>query len=189
MALTRAELQAHVGGLVDDLLGDDCRLLFVGINPGLVSAAVNAHFARRGNRFYPALQAAGLTDRVIDASTGMSDRDRDALTRRGIGITNIVGRASAKATDLDSDELRRGADELAAKVEHVTPAVVAILGVGAYRIAFDRPGAVVGRQEARLGGAELWVAPNPSGLNAHETVTSLGRAYHEIAVAAGVVDR
>lgn len=147
-----------------------------------------AHFARPGNRFYPALHAAGITDHVIDASAGMSDDDAAALTDAGIGITNVVARATAKASDLTRDELLRGGRELEATVLRVRPRVLAILGVTAYRAAFGRRTAVVGRQPESIGGAELWVLPNPSGLNAHETVETLAAAYRRAADAAGVRD-
>ena len=174
---TRAELETFNGALVDDLLGRRVRLLFVGINPGLWTAAVNAHFARRGNRFWPALHAAGITPTLVDASDGMSPADAAMVTGLGIGITNIVPTASARADELTRDELRAGGVALEAKVRRLHPRVVAVLGLTAYRHAFDRPKAVAGRQAERLGGAELWVLPNPSGLNAHEGIDSLAAAY------------
>jgi TDG/mug DNA glycosylase family protein len=174
---TRAELDALHGEAVDDLIDDHVRLLFVGINPGLWTAAVNAHFARRGNRFWPALHAAGITPRLVDVSDGMSDPDRDLVLGLGIGITNIVPTASARADELSSDELRAGAAALEANVRRWKPRVVAVLGLTAYRQAFAKPKAAQGRQDDRLVGAELWVLPNPSGLNAHETIDSLAASY------------
>ena len=174
---TRAELQTFHGALVDDLVDQRVRLLFVGINPGLWTAAVGAHFARRGNRFWPALHASGITPRVVDASDGMRPDDTDMVLGLGIGITNIVPTASARADELTLDELRIGAVELEAKVRALQPAVVAVLGLTAYRQAFARPKAVAGRQDETLGDAELWVLPNPSGLNAHDTIDSLAAAY------------
>lgn len=174
---TRAELQAFHGALVDDLVGESVRLLFVGINPGLWTAAVNAHFARRGNRFWPALHAAGITPHEIDASNGMRPPDLALLAELGIGITNIVPTASARADELTAGALRAGGAALEAKVQALQPAVVAVLGLTAYRQAFARPRAVAGEQPEHLGGARLWVLPNPSGLNAHETVQSLAAAY------------
>lgn len=174
---TRAELQSFHGALVDDLAGERVRLLFVGINPGLWTAAVNAHFARRGNRFWPALHAAGITPRLVDASDGMRPDDVAMLHRLGVGITNLAPTASAKADELTVPELRAGGVALAAKVRTMRPEVVAVLGLTAYRQAFQRPKAVAGRQEEPLAGAELWVLPNPSGLNAHETVATLAAAY------------
>lgn len=187
MGFTRAELESFRDAVIDDLIGPGCRLLFVGINPGLWTAATGAHFARPGNRFYPALYRAGIVDRVIDASAGMKPADRDLLIERGVGITNMVRRATARADELSADEFREGADELVATVEQVAPQVVAVAGITAYRTAFGEKKAVAGLQERRLGDAEVWVVPNPSGLNAHHTVETLAAAYREAAVAAGVV--
>ena len=177
MKFTRAELAAFNGAAVDDLIDDRVRLLFVGINPGLWTAAVNAHFARRGNRFWPAVYAAGITPRLIDVSDGMSAEDRELVLGLGIGITNIVPTASARAYQLSLDELHAGAVALEATVRRWKPRVVAVLGLTAYRQAFAKPKAAQGRQEDRLGGAELWVLPNPSGLNAHETIDTLANSY------------
>jgi TDG/mug DNA glycosylase family protein len=185
---TRAELESFRDAEVPDLLpSGDVKLLFVGINPGLWTAAVQTHFARPGNRFYPALLQAGIIDRPIDPSAGMTDADRDYFRARGIGITNLVRRATARADELTNDELREGGAQLVATVERTHPAVVAIVGVTAYRAAFSVRGASVGRQPEDLAGAELWVAPNPSGLNAHDTVASLATAYAAAARAAGVI--
>jgi TDG/mug DNA glycosylase family protein len=184
----RDELLAFRGRPVDDLLPETCRLLFVGINPGLWTAAVNAHFARPGNRFWPALAEAGITDHRIDASTGLAPADARQLLERGVGITNIVNAATARADELGRDELRAGVQQLRALVRRTRPQVVAVLGLTAYRQGFERPKAVLGRQADDLEGAELWVLGNPSGLNAHETVASLARAYRAVAEAAGVPD-
>jgi double-stranded uracil-DNA glycosylase len=174
---SRAELATFHGELVDDLVDDRVRLLFVGINPGLWTAAVNAHFARRGNRFWPALHRAGITPRLLDLSDGMSDADRELVLGLGIGITNIVPTASARAEELSPDDLRAGAVALEAKVRRWKPSIVAVLGLTAFRQAFAKPKAAAGRQFDSLGGAELWVLPNPSGLNAHETIDSLASSY------------
>jgi TDG/mug DNA glycosylase family protein len=187
MGLRREQLESFRGAFVPDLIGPGCVLLFVGINPGLWTAAVGAHFARPGNRFYPALQRAGIVDRVIDASAGMSAADRDLLISRGVGITNLVPRASARADELSAEELRAGLDTLIETVTRVQPRVVAVAGITAYRIAFGARKAVTGPQPRELAGARLWVVPNPSGLNAHDTVDSLGTAYRAAAVAAGIV--
>lgn len=184
---TRAELKAFYGAHVPDLLGDELRLLFVGINPGLWTAAVQTHFAHPGNRFYPALLAAGIIDRRIDRSAGMTDEDRRHLVERGVGITNLVARATARADELSAEELRIGATRLEATVASHRPTVVAVAGVTAYRTAFRRPRAALGEQPETLAGARLWVVPNPSGLNAHDTVETLAVRYREAAVAAGVV--
>jgi TDG/mug DNA glycosylase family protein len=184
--LTRAELDAFRGTRVPDLLSERTRLLFVGINPGLWTAAVQAHFAKRGNRFYPALYRAGVTDRLIDASAGYRPEDLQHLTDRGVGITNVVPIATARADELTPDQLVSGGRALVRRVGRISPTVVAVLGLTAYRTAFARPRAVAGRQDETLGGAELWVAPNPSGLNAHAQVADLAAAYREIALAAGI---
>lgn len=188
MGFTRAELLAFQDRTVDDLVGEDCKLLFVGINPGLWTAATGAHFARPGNRFYPALARAGIVDHVIDASQGMSDADRTLLLDRGVGITNVVPRATATAAELTVDELREGGRRLRERVRAIGPRVVAVAGITAYRSAFGRRDAVPGRQDETWDGAQLWVVPNPSGLNAHETVDTLAAAYRRAAVAAGVVN-
>ena len=160
------------------------KLLFVGINPGLWTAAVQAHFARRGNRFYPALYRAGIVDRLIDASAGYRPEDLQHLKDRGIGITNLVSRTTARADELSAGELVEGGRELAAKVPLIGAKVVAVLGITAYRQAFARPRANVGRQPDGMGSAQLWVVPNPSGLNAHSTLATLATAYAEVAIAA-----
>ena len=171
---------------VPDLVGPHPRLLFVGINPGLWTAAAQAHFARRGNRFYPALYRAGILDRVVDASAGYRPGDVEHLIERGVAITNVVARATARADELDRDELIAGGRILEGRVRDLAPRVVAILGVTAYRAAFALPRALAGRQPGDLGGAQLWVATNPSGLNAHASLDALAAAYREVAVAAGI---
>jgi TDG/mug DNA glycosylase family protein len=180
-------LESYRGATVDDLVGPGLRLLFVGINPGLWTAATGTHFAHPGNRFYPALLRAGLIERPIDRGRGMDDADRAHLIERGIGITNLVERATAKASELSAAELRAGGARLVAFVERHRPAVVAIAGITAYRAAFGVRRAALGRQPEPLAGSELWIVPNPSGLNAHETIDSLAAAYRAPAEAAGVV--
>lgn len=187
MGFTRAELQAYRDAAVPDLVGPGIRLLFVGINPGLWTAATQTHFAYPGNRFYPALLAAGVIDELPDFADGMTDADRAGFLARGIGITNFVNRATARADELSRDELRAGAVRLAGTVREWHPAVVAIVGVTAYRQGFDRPKAAQGEQPEGLEGARLWVVPNPSGLNAHDTVATLAAAYAEPARAAGII--
>jgi len=187
MGFSRAELESFRDATVPDLVGPGLRLLFVGINPGLWTAATGTHFAHPGNRFYPALLRAGVIDREIDRGVGMTDDDRSHLIGRGIGITNVVHRATAKASELTADELRHGGEALRSFVAAHRPAVVAVAGITAYRTAFADPKATMGRQDAAFEGAELWIVPNPSGLNAHETVDTLAAAYREPAVAAGVV--
>ncbi len=187
MGFTRAELEAFRDATVPDLVGLGLRLLFVGINPGLWTAATGTHFAHPGNRFYPALRRAGIIDRDIDRGTGFTDDDRRYLVDRGIGITNLVARATPRAAELSADELAAGGARLVSFLAEHRPRVVAVAGVTAYRSAFGAPQARLGRQPVDLGGAELWVVPNPSGLNAHETIDTLAAAYREPAVAAGIV--
>jgi double-stranded uracil-DNA glycosylase len=186
VGFTRAELEAARDRVVDDLLGPHLRLLFVGINPGLWTAAANAHFARPGNRFWPAVHLAGITPTLVDAAGGMPPDAAGDLLARGVGITNLVARATARADEVTADELHSGGDRLVRLVEEHRPQVVAVLGLTAYRAAFGRKKAVAGRQPQPLAGAELWVLPNPSGLNAHETLASLAAAYRQVAEAAGV---
>jgi TDG/mug DNA glycosylase family protein len=190
MGFTRAELESFRDVEVPDLLparSRSLRLLFVGINPGLWTAATQTHFARPGNRFYPALLAAGIIEQPVDPSAGMTDADRALLRDRGIGITNVVARATARADELTADELRAGGARLRELVAEREPVVVAVAGVTAYRTAFGLPRARVGEQPDRWGTSRVFVVPNPSGLNAHETVDTLATAYAEAARAAGVV--
>lgn len=187
MGFTRAELEAFRGSTVPDLVGPGVRLLFVGINPGLWTAATATHFAHPSNRFYPALFRAGLIEREVDPASGLSDADRDHLVRRGIGITNLVARATARASELGAGELRAGRARLPGVVRRARPAVVAVAGVTAYRVAFGAHRATMGRQPRDLEGAQLWVVPNPSGLNAHETVASLADWYRAVGEAAGLL--
>lgn len=187
MGFTREQLEAARDVTVPDLIGPGLRLLFVGINPGLWTAATQTHFAHPGNRFYPALLRAGVVDREIDRGDGMTDDDRAYLIGRGIGITNVVHRTTARASELSAAELRAGGAELRAFVRAHRPLVVAIAGITAYRSAFELPKAVMGEQPEAFEDARLWIVPNPSGLNAHETPDSLAAAYREPAVAAGLV--
>lgn len=154
------------------------RLLMVGINPSPWTVAVNAPFARPGNRFWPSLAAAGLTDAVVDASRGLSPSDERMLAARGIGMTNLVTRPTARADELSAAELRAGGKRLVERVRVLQPDTVAVVGITAFRTAFGVPRARMGAQDAgavRAWPAEvrLWVVPNPSGLNAHETVDTL----------------
>ena len=187
MGFSRAELESYYGATVDDLMPEHPKLVFVGINPGLWTAATGTHFAHPGNRFYPALAAAGIIPRVPDFAAGFTEADRRMFLEAGIGISNLVHRATARADELDRAELREGAGRLAIDVERWHPLVVAVVGLTAYRQAFARPRARVGLQPERLGEAELWVVQNPSGLNAHATVASLALEYAQPARAAGVL--
>ncbi|HEX4191347.1 MAG TPA: mismatch-specific DNA-glycosylase [Marmoricola sp.] len=186
MRLTRADLDGYRGRTLPDLVGTPTRLLFVGFNPGLRSVAVRAHFGGGSNRFYPALHAAGITDHRIDASAGFGPEDLRHLQERGIGITSLVGGATARADQLSGAELVAGAAALAARVAADPPAVVAILGITAYRSAFERPHAVLGPQADLLAGVPVRVVPNPSGLNRHASLADLAAAYREAAAAAGI---
>lgn len=187
MRFTRAQLESFRDATVPDLVGAGVRLLFVGINPGLWTAATQTPFAHPGNRFYPALAAAGIIPHLPAFAEGLSDVERKALLDAGIGISNLVKRATARADELSRAELRDGAKRLEHDVAHWQPAVVAVVGLTAYRQGFDRPKARAGQQPERLADAELWAVPNPSGLNAHDTVASLAAAYAEPARAAGVL--
>jgi TDG/mug DNA glycosylase family protein len=174
---TPAELRAAAGGRVPDLIAPGLRVLFVGINPGLYSAAVRHHFARPGNRFWTTLARAGFTPRLL------SPFEEAALLPLGLGITNLVARATASAAELSAAELVAGGRRLARKVRRFRPATVAVLGVGAYRAAFGRPQARVGPQAVALAGAPLWVLPNPSGLNAHFQLPALVRSFRALRAA------
>jgi TDG/mug DNA glycosylase family protein len=174
---SRAAVAAAYGRTVPDVIGPGLRMLFCGINPSLYSAAVGHHFARPGNRFWPALHAAGFTDRRLSPF-----EDRSLLTY-GYGLTNLVRRATAAADELTADELAAGARALVRKVRRFRPRAVAFLGVTAYRAAFGRPRAVLGRQPEMIAGAAAWVLPNPSGLNAHYQLRDLARVYAELRTA------
>jgi double-stranded uracil-DNA glycosylase len=164
---TRADLAAAAGATIPDVVAPALRVLFCGINPSLYSAATGHHFARPGNRFWPALHASGFTDRLLRPA------EQEQLLRFGLGITNIVARATARADELRSDELVAGGLTLAAKARGLRPRWLAVVGVTAYRIAFGRPGASVGPQDITVGETLVWILPNPSGLNAHWSAASL----------------
>lgn len=187
MGFTREELAQFAGETVDDLLGPEVELLFVGINPGLWTAATRTHFCHPSNRFYPAMRLAGLIDFTVDPDIGMTNRQRKKITDAGVGITNLVPRATIRASDLRADELREGGLRVERMVDRLRPAVVAFAGITSYRTAYRRPSALMGRQTEGLGPSELWVVPNPSGLNAHETIESLADWYRAVGRAAGMV--
>lgn len=186
---SRAELESCRDKKVPDVIGPGVRLLFVGINPGLWTAAAQTHFAHPTNRFYPAIFGAGITSYEICRESGFTPEDRTYLVERGVGITNLVDRATARASELSAAELRAGAVTLTGKVRSWSPRLVAVVGITAYRTAFRRPKARSGRQPEQLEGAELWVVPNPSGLNAHETTATLTDWYREVAVASGILTK
>ena len=174
---TKEQLLAAIGKTVPDVIAPGLRVLFCGINPGLYTAAVGHHFARPGNRFWPALHAAGFTKQLVSPFA-----ERELLTS-GYGITNVVRRATATADQLTPEELRRGGKSLAAKVRRYQPAFLAVLGLGAYRTAWAKPHAGIGRQQERIGTTILWVLPNPSGLNAHYQAQDLARLFGELRAA------
>ncbi|HEV3082885.1 MAG TPA: G/U mismatch-specific DNA glycosylase [Gemmataceae bacterium] len=173
---TREQIAAAAGKYVPDLLAPELDVVFCGINPGLYSGAVGHHFARPGNRFWPALHAAGFTHRLF------SPLEERELLNLGLGITNIVARATASADVLSGEELMAGAGRLKRKIRKYQPAAVAFLGLGAYRLAFGQRLATLGRQPERLAGSEIWILPNPSGLNAHYQLVDLARLFRELRV-------
>jgi double-stranded uracil-DNA glycosylase len=183
---TRSELESFRGAEVPDLVRPGARLVFVGINPGLRTAATQIHFGNPANRFRPALVAAGLLEPPVDGVPGMTEADLATLLERGVGITNLVPFATARADELTAAQLLAGRKRLESFVTEHRPQVVAVLGITAYRTAFGRPRATPGRQPEPIAEAELWVVPNPSGLNAHESVSSLATAYAAPARAAGI---
>jgi TDG/mug DNA glycosylase family protein len=157
-----------------DLVGPDLRVLFCGINPGTLSGDLGLHFARRGNRFWKLLAAGGFTESVLLPA------EQHTLPGLGIGITNLVGRVTAAASELSGGELREGAAQLEAKVRTLRPRCVAVLGLQAYRTAFRRPEAVIGRQRELLGGALLWLLPNPSGLQAQYQLAEMSAMFKSL---------
>jgi TDG/mug DNA glycosylase family protein len=159
---------------VPDLAAPGLHVLFCGINPSLYSAAMRCHFARPGNRFWKALHLGGFTPRQL------APWECEELLALGVGITNLVDRATARAEELSPDEIRAGVEPLRAKVERLAPAVVAFLGIGAYRIAFGNLDAQLGEQPDPFGGARSWVLPNPSGLNAHYQLDALAARFAEL---------
>jgi TDG/mug DNA glycosylase family protein len=180
---TKADLEAARSRVLRDVIAPDLGVLFCGINPGLYSGAVGHHFARPGNRFWPALFAGGFTPRVL------SPEEDGSLLDFGCGVTNLVARTTASADELTLVELVAGGARLSRKVARYRPRWVAILGIGAYRRTFDRPGAIAGVQPDLLARAEVWVLPNPSGLNASYQAPDLERAFRRLREAAGMPDR
>jgi TDG/mug DNA glycosylase family protein len=174
---TKAQLEAATAKKVRDLIQPNLDVLFCGINPGRFSAAVGHHFAGPGNLFWPTLFAAGFTPRRFSAFEDAQ------LLPLGIGITNFVARASASASELQPDELRAGARALTRKVQRYAPRFVAVLGLQAYRIAFDRRKAQVGLQPEPIGSSLLWLLPNPSGLNAHHQPPILKQMFSDLLAA------
>jgi TDG/mug DNA glycosylase family protein len=180
--MTKLDLEAARDRTIPDVLpepGAPFRVLFCGINPGLYSAATGWHFARPGNRFWPALHLSGFTPRRLAPS------EQDLLPGFGLGITNLVPRATAQASELSGAELKAGREHLAALADRYRPRIIAIAGVTAYRTAFGQPRATTGPQPDPLGPSQLWVVPNPSGLNAHFSLDAIAAAFAEVRAAAG----
>ena len=173
---TRDELLAATDRTVRDVIAPDLLVLFCGINPGLYTAWSGNHFAKPGNRFWPALHAAGFTDRLLHPS------EKRELLDAGYGITNVVMRTTATAAELAPEEYVEGGRRLVAKVKRYRPRVLAVLGVGAYRAAFARPKATLGLQPETIGDTRLWVLPNPSGLNANYQAPELARLFRELRI-------
>lgn len=173
------DLAAAAGRGVPDVIGPDLDVLFCGINPGLWSAAVGHHFARPGNRFWKVLHAAGFSPEVL------APADDHLLLHLGLGITNLVPRSSATAAELTRDELRQGGRRLVRTVNHWQPRFVAIVGMGAFRTAFDRPRAGIGEQLEPIGATRVWLLPNPSGLQAHYQFDELVAAFGTLNEAVG----
>jgi double-stranded uracil-DNA glycosylase len=168
---TRAELQAASSRTIPDVIAPDLQVLFSGINPGLFSAWTGHHFARPGNRFWPALHRSGFTPRLLLPA------EQEELLPLGLGITNVVARATARADELGVQELREGGDVLREKAVRFRPAWLAVVGVTAYRTAFGAPKATIGPQDTTVGDTRVWVLPNPSGLNAHYTPQTLAGEF------------
>jgi len=171
---TKKQLREAINKTVRDVIAPDLHILFCGINPGLYTAAVGHHFARPGNRFWPTLYAAGFTERLL---TPFDERE---LLKSGYGITNVVRRTTASADLLTKEEIQEGGKRLMVKALRYRPRVVAILGIGAYRVAFSQPKAVIGKQEQMMGPTKVWVLPNPSGLNANYQSADLVKLFREL---------
>ena len=178
MRPTRHDLAAAAGRTIPDVLSPGLSVVFCGINPGLYSAATGYHFARPGNRFWPALHRGGFTPRLF------APPEQTELLRYGLGITNLVARGTARANELTTEELVDGGRLLESKLLSARPAWVAVLGMSAYRAAFGRPRSTVGPQPGRLGQSRVWVLPNPSGINAHHTLDTLAVEFARLRVAA-----
>lgn len=174
MRPSKAEITAAAGRTVPDVIAPQLHVLFCGINPGLYSAAVGHHFARPGNRFWKALHRGGFTHRVLEPV------EEALLPSCGLGITNLVERATARADSLSQEELRAGAEAVRGKAHAYKPHVIAFLGVSAYRIAFESASAQLGLQQSAIGTTRLWVLPNPSGLNAHYQLDRLGAMFEDL---------
>jgi TDG/mug DNA glycosylase family protein len=171
---TKADLLTAFGKTLPDVIAPDLDVVFCGINPGLYTAAVQQHFGRPGNRFWPTIHKAGFTPRLFHPS------EQRELLKHGCGITNVVARATTAAAELTSAELVEGAAELETKIRRYRPRVLAIVGIGAYRTGFNRPRAKTGLQEETIGDTRIWILPNPSGLNANYRPAELVALYREL---------
>ncbi|NEB75352.1 G/U mismatch-specific DNA glycosylase [Streptomyces sp. SID14478] len=176
--LTRADLEAARDRPVPDVVASGLSVLFSGINPGLMTAATGHHFARPGNRFWPVLHLSGFTPRLLKPA------EQEELLSYGLGITNVVARATARADELRAEEFREGGRVLEEKVARLAPRWLAVVGITAYRTAFGEPRAQIGPQERTVGGARVWALPNPSGLNAHWTAATMAQEYGRLRAAA-----
>lgn len=174
---TRADLLTAKDKTIRDVIAPGLHVLFCGINPGLYSGATGHHFARPGNRFWPTLHQAGFTPRLLHPS------EQHELLSLGYGITNLVARTTATADELDSKELLAGRIRLEKKVKRYEPRVLAVLGIGAYRLAFQEPRATLGLQSRVIGNTRIWVLPNPSGLNAHYQLSTLVEEFQKLRAA------
>ena len=171
---TKEQLLAAAGKTVPDVIAENLRVLFCGINPGLYTAAIGHHFGRPGNRFWPALYKSGFTDRLL------SPFDEHSILDSGLGITNVVAHATASEAGLSKADLMKGGRRLMMTVRRYKPRTLAVLGVGAYRTAFGKPKAAIGEQDERLSDARVWVLPNPSGLNANYQLDALVKLFKEL---------
>ncbi|GAA2586975.1 G/U mismatch-specific DNA glycosylase [Actinomadura fulvescens] len=181
MRPTKADMEAARDRVIPDVLpapGEPFRVLFCGINPGLYSGATGHHFARPGNRFWPALCRSGFTDRLL------SPDEQHLLPSFGLGITNLAPRTTARADELTAEELREGGERLRRLIERFRPAYLAVAGVTAYRTAFDKPRTQIGPQPEKIGPSDLWVLPNPSGLNASWPLDRLAAEFARLRTAA-----
>ncbi|WP_330177006.1 G/U mismatch-specific DNA glycosylase [Streptomyces sp. NBC_01498] len=177
------ELAAARDRVIPDVVAAGLGVLFCGINPGLMSAATGHHFARPGNRFWPVLALSGFTPRRL------APAEQGELTAYGLGITNVVARATARADELSDEEFREGGRILVAKAERLRPRWLAVVGITAYRVAFGDRRAAIGPQEHTIGATRIWALPNPSGLNAHWTAETMAREFAALREAAELPDR
>ena len=175
---TKSEILAASGKTVPDVITPNLKVLFCGINPGLYTAAIGHHFGRPGNRFWPVLYKSGFTERLL------SPFDERELLKLGYGITNIFDHATAAADEISQEALKEGAEQLKLKILKFRPKILAVLGIGAYKIAFNKQKAKLGKQDERIGETIIWILPNPSGLNAHYDLEGLAKLFMELKIEA-----